>query len=104
MNTWSRSREVEKPKGQQSVASLPEHQQDAAMDRADRATAKYPTRELEGASLHIAKVGSDWEVWLNCEDSTFTGLCVSAGKSRQDAVTDAVRILEEALDVLQGPA
>lgn len=103
MNSWSRSREVEKPKGQQSVGCQ-NNQQDAAMDRADRATVKYPTCELEGASLHIAKVGSDWEVWLNCEDSTFTGLCVSAGKSRQDAVTDAVRILEEALDVLQGPA
>lgn len=104
MNSWSRSREVEKPKQQCSVASLPEHEQDAAMERVDRAREGFPTRELDGASLHVCMMGEEWQVWLNCEQSEFTGLCVSIGLTRQAAVTDAVRILEAAVDALQEPA
>lgn len=104
MNSWSRSREVEKPKSQCSVASLPEYEQDAVMERVERACEGFPTRELDGASLHVCMMGEQWQVWLNCEDSEFTGLCVSIGGTRQAAIADAVRILESAVDALQEPA
>jgi len=88
---------------QQSVASLPEHQQDAAMHDVDVATERYPSIRVDDCSLHVFETRGEWEVWLNNEDHDFTGLCLSIGATRDDAVTAAVRILEAATEKLQGP-
>jgi hypothetical protein len=57
----------------------------------------------DAGSLHIFETDGEWQVWLNNEDHDFTGLCVSVGRSRQQAVTDAVRIFEAAVEELQKP-
>lgn len=89
---------------QQSVASLPEGQQEQAMDENDRATRDYPSIELDaGASLHVCEHGGEWCVWLNVEDSTFTGLCLSVRPTRDAAVAEAVTVLEQAVEALQRP-
>lgn len=104
MQSWSRAREVEKPKiRQQSVASLPEHQQDAAMGRTEQASEQFPSVAVEGCSLHVCQIDGEWEVWLNNEDHDFTGLCVSTGETRDEAVAAAVKILEAAVEQLQQP-
>lgn len=88
---------------QQSVASLPEDQQEQAMDECDRATRDYPPIDLpSGASLHVFDEGDgEWCVWLNVEDSTFTGLCLSVQPTRDGAVAEAVMVLEQAVEALQ---
>lgn len=61
---------------------------------------------LDANELHVfkdAEFGGDWVVWLNTEASDFDGLCVGVGLTRQAAVTQAVRVLEAALERLQGP-
>lgn len=44
-----------------------------------------------------------WQVWLDAEVDDFSGLCIGAGATRDDALADAVRKLEEALCILQEP-
>lgn len=105
MNTYNRSREVEKPKPpkQMSVASLPAHKQDAAMDDCDRASEQYPSVLVadDVFGLHVFETGGEWQVWLNCEYHDFTGLCVSVGRNRDQAVAAAVAVLEATLIELQ---
>jgi hypothetical protein len=90
---------------QQSIGSLPEEQQDAAMGAAEGATERFPSVNLStGERLHIFEVApGTWEVWLNCEDADFTGICVAVAKTRQDAVTHAVAVFEAAVEELQKP-
>lgn len=88
---------------QMSVSSLPEHQQDAAMHDVDVAIALYPSVQVDDCSLHIFEMRGEWEVWLNNEDHDFTGLCVSIGTTRDEAIATAVRILEAAVEELQKP-
>jgi hypothetical protein len=103
MQSWGRHREVEKVKpAQVSVASLPEHEQDAAMDACRRASKDYPSVELPtGQLLHVFQQGGDWDVWLNCEDADFTGICLAVEGSRDAAVAEAVKVLEAAIEELQ---
>lgn len=112
MNNWGRQREVEKVKDpmppprsqkQLSVAQLPEHQQDAAMDSVDLATERYPQVMVEGCGLHVCQIDGGWQVWLNTDDATFTGLCISAADTRDKAVAEAVATLEAAVEALQQP-
>ena len=105
MQSWGSQREVEKPKSQQSIASLPEEQQDAAMDECRRASEDYPSVALAtGQLLHVFKEGGRWSVWLNCEDADFTGICVAADHcSRDAAIAEAVRVFEAAVEELQKP-
>lgn len=108
MQSWSRSREVEKPKPmrsarQMSVSQLPEAQQDAAMASVDEAREKYEQVEVGGCGLHVCFIDDEWQVWLNTEDATFTGLCVSTGATRDLALADAVATLEAAVEHLQKP-
>jgi hypothetical protein len=105
VNAWGTHREVErvKPPRQLSVAQLPEHQQDAAMDATERASERYPSIEVEGHLLHICEMDGDWQVWLNTEDANFTGLCVSSCPTREAAITEAVKVFEAVVDALQGP-
>lgn len=89
---------------QQSVSKLPEHKQEAALHETEVASATHPSILVAGTNLlHVCTMGGEWEVWLNTEDADFTGLCLAAGGDRQTAVTEAVRVLEAALDALQGP-
>jgi hypothetical protein len=88
---------------QTSISALPEHEQEAAMNEADDASARHPSIRVGGCSLHICEIEGHWQVWLNTEDADFTGLCISSRKTRQKAVGEAVRTLEAALDRLQGP-
>jgi hypothetical protein len=94
---------VEKAK-QVSVASLPEDQQDAAMDAVHRAIEAYPAVLVEGHLLHVCELHGEWEVWVNTEDAEFTGLCVSAAPTRDEAVSHAVKVLEAVVAQLQQPA
>jgi len=87
---------------QSSVASLPEKAQDAAMRAVDAAIAEYPAVLLPtGQRLHVFCQGGAWDVWLNCEDADFTGICVAVQGTRAEAVADAIRVFEAALHALR---
>ena len=104
MQPWGRQREVEKLKiRQQSIGSLPEHEQDAASSRTEHASARYPSVPVKGCSLHVCEMDGDWEVWLNNQDHDFTGLCLSVSRRRNDAIVEAVEILEAAVKELLKP-
>jgi hypothetical protein len=91
---------------QQSIASLPESQQSGAMKDTERAVLRFPAVTLPtGERLHVFEMHTDcWEVWLNCEDADFTGICVAVEKTRQAAIARAVAVFEAAVDELQKPA
>lgn len=58
----------------------------------------------KGHSLHVFQEDEDtWSAWLNTETQDFDGLCLGTGKTRSEAVTEAVKTLETATDLLQGP-
>lgn len=104
MQSWGSQREVERVKRQQvSVVSLPEEQQDAVMAATDLASAQYPSVLVKGHLLHVCENAGEWEVWINCEDRDFTGVCVGAAWTRQAAVQQAVTVLEAVLVELQKP-
>lgn len=58
-----------------------------------------------GYQLHIFKAEEDgeWVVWLNTEASDFDGLVIGKGKTRQEAVAEAMKVVEAMEAVLQGP-
>ncbi len=79
MNSWSRSREVEKVKKASQLVG-------------------------DGhVSIHIFEVDGEWQVWLNNQSEDFTGLCVCVGSTRDEAVAQAVAIFESVTDHLQQP-
>jgi len=90
---------------QVSVSSLPEDQQDGAMAEAERAGDAYPSVLVRGHLLHVFEIGGRWDVWLNCEDANFTGVCIAADhETRDGAVAEAVGVLEAVTAVLQQQA
>ena len=91
---------------QLSVSALPKDQQDAAMAGTHAASERHPAVTLPtGQRLHVFKNGADgaWDVWLNCEDADFTGICVAVKPTRQLAIAEAVRVFEAAVEQLQSP-
>lgn len=73
------------------------------MTDADMASERYHSVPVEDHGLHIFEIRGEWEVWLNCEDADFTGLCLSIGLTRDAAVAQAVAVLEAVLEALQQP-
>jgi len=90
---------------QVSIDQLPEHQQDAAMHETEVASRDHPSVLLDGgaARVHVFQMSGEWQVWINTSDADFTGLCLAAAATRDEAVAAAVATLEEAHDFLQGP-
>lgn len=43
----------------------------------------------------------DWQAWLDTDAQNFDGLCIGVGTTRDAAVADAVRELEEVVCELQ---
>lgn len=72
----------------------------AALDRFEAAKANNTDEFPHGVHVVIGDNGSIEEVWLNTESTDFDGLCIGTGV---DAVADAVRTLERAIEILQGP-
>lgn len=68
------------------------------------ASRDYPAREVEGHRLHVFQQDGDWHVWLNTGVSDFDGLCIAVGRSYDEAVKEAIKVLEASASVLQGPA
>lgn len=92
------------PRRQFRVSELPAHQQDAAMDAVDVASERFPSVAVRDCSLHVCELDGHWQVWLNTEaPATFDGLCVSVGATRDEAVAEAVKTLEAAVEHLQAP-
>ena len=61
--------------------------------------------ELDGNQIHVsAESENDWQVWLNTDVTDFDGLCIGCGESRQEAVADAIAVLDEGLRVLRASA
>jgi predicted RNA-binding Zn-ribbon protein involved in translation (DUF1610 family) len=59
----------------------------------------------EEPTIHIFRGGhEEFSVWLNPTSVPEDGLCIGQGKTRNDAVAEAVTALEWALEMLQGPA
>lgn len=90
-------------KHQCSVSDLPDAKQEAVMHQTEVASEQYPSVLIEGVRVHVCEMDGDWEVWLNCEDMDFTGLCVSVGTTRDDALAQAVKSLEAVVEHLQSP-
>lgn len=59
--------------------------------------------ELDGHVLHIAKRDGFHEVWLNTEVADFDGIYIGEGQARSEAVADAVKTLERAVELMQLP-
>jgi len=58
--------------------------------------------DLDSNRIHIvSEVKDDFEVWLNTEVGDFDGLCISCGKSREEAVADAIGVFEQGLRKLR---
>lgn len=104
MQSWGGQREVEKPTiRQQSVASLPDHQQDAARHATEIASEQYPSVSVADCSLHVCRMGDEWELWLNNQHEDFTGLCAAAAPTREEVIAEAIRVFEAALAELRKP-
>lgn len=56
---------------------------------------------LGGVRLAIEFEGPGIQVWLNTEVARFDGLCVGAGDTYAEAVTDALRTLRAAVRTLE---
>lgn len=55
-------------------------------------------------TLHVVQQGDlGWTCWLNVEDIDFSGLMLSCGATRQDAVREACRVLQSCIDILERP-
>ena len=92
-------------KGLREIISDNESAAERAMGRLGLASTKYPAVVLRtGQRLHVCRCDGRWVVWLNTEVTDFDGLCIAVRGSRQAAVTDAVEVLEAALEELQKPA
>ena len=74
-------------------------------DENDAASEDYPAISLLGTNrLHVFRDSDgEWCVWLNTETADFDGLCVSVGSTRDEAIADAVRVFEAAVEKLQEP-
>lgn len=54
--------------------------------------------------LHIYEEDDgSWAVWINTGVSDFDGLCIATGATRDDAVKEAVQVIEWVESVLQAP-
>lgn len=75
------------------------------MHETEIASQKFPSVALStGERLHVFEMSpSTWEIWLNCEDSDFTGICVAVGDTRADVVAAAVKVFEAAVAELRKP-
>lgn len=73
------------------------------INRADGPDDSDERLELDGHVLHIAKRDGFYEVWLNTEAEDFDGLHIGEGQGRNEAVANAVRALERAIESLQQP-
>ncbi len=77
-------------------------------DRAPKETEKNEERfehpDKGQPELHVYQDGhtGEWTVWLNTGIADHDGLCVGHGTTRDEAVADAVSVLEWGADVLQG--
>jgi len=78
---------------QKSITELPEAQQTAALSDTQRASRDEPSVLVEGALVHVCEMSGDYEVWINCEDADFTGLCIAAAPFRYEAIAEAVKTL-----------
>ncbi len=91
MQPWGRQREVEKVKDLNTI--------EGSIEAASR---DYPSVEfIPGHRMHVFFMNGDWVVWLNTEFGDFDGLCLSVGKDKQEALTEAIKVLEAAHDFLQ---
>lgn len=54
----------------------------------------FPPVLVEGHLVHVFEEGGEFSVWLNTEDMAFTGLCIGVGKTREEAVAQAVAVCE----------
>lgn len=71
----------------------------AAVDRFEAAKERAP-KFPHGIHVVTDESGKPVEVWLNTEASDFDGLCIGTG---ENCLADAVRTLEQAIDILQSP-
>lgn len=68
------------------------------------ATVEQTRYRVGSRSLHITQQGDlGWVCWLNVEDIDFSGLMLASGATRQDAVSEACRVLQTCIDVLERP-
>lgn len=62
-----------------------------------------PALHVFGFDVAHGRERTEWAVWLNTGVADFDGLCIGIGPTRDAAVADAVKVLEWAEGVLQGP-
>ena len=59
------------------------------------------------SAITVLRDGDDWDVWMNLDDGTTApgglSFVIGSGATRDEAVADAVKDLEAALDQLQQP-
>lgn len=70
----------------------------------EQASRDYPSIEfVAGHRLHLYRDRAWWCVWLNTEVGDFDGICIAMKHTRQEALAQAVRVLEAAVEQLQRP-
>jgi hypothetical protein len=75
------------------------------VSREPKETTEERASILDAHNLHIFQDGGDggdWVVWLNTEVSDFDGLVIGIGKTRDEAVAQAVAVVECIERTLQG--
>ncbi len=74
------------------------------VERNDAISELYPAVLIDGHLVHVFTEGREWCVWLNTEDTEFSGLCIGVGATRDEAVAQAVKVCEAVAAHLQRPA
>lgn len=117
MNTNYPKDEVERVRVKSERVTIPRSPEPGWHARGDTERRHHPAREDDATneeratvpdahSLHVFQDASagDWCVWLNTDVSDFDGLTLSIGRTRDEAVAQAVAVLERAAEALQQPS
>jgi hypothetical protein len=65
-------------------------------------TRQHIDLDVSGLTLHIIEGYGEVEIWLDPSTQNYEGVCIGGGVSREDAITDTIAGLEDAVRALKG--
>jgi hypothetical protein len=84
-----------------SVDKIWEPAQDEVLHETEVASLAQPSVLVEGHLVHVCEMRGEWEVWINCEDANFTGVCIGVAPTREEAVAEALKVVDALADHLR---
>lgn len=79
---------------QKSVSEMSQGRQTKILSQNDLASQEYPSVLIAGHLVHLSCKDGEWELWINCEDADFTGVCIGVGQTRDEALAMGIRVIE----------